>query len=45
METYLVVLYTVFFLVMLFKFQIAKIRDPWYPSGLIKADKLPEYTI
>jgi hypothetical protein len=45
METYLVVLYTVFFLVMLFKLQMAKIKGSWYPYGLIKSDNLPEYTI
>lgn len=45
MEIYLIVLYGFVFLYMFLQFQLAKIRDPWYPSGLIKADKLPEYTI
>lgn len=39
--TYLAILYGVFFLVMFLKFQLAKIRDPMYPSGLIRDNKLP----
>lgn len=41
MEPYLVILYGVFFLIMFYKFQLAKIRDPLYPCGLINSDKLP----
>lgn len=38
---YLALLYGVFFLGLFFKFQIAKIRDPMYPSGLLNDNKLP----
>jgi hypothetical protein len=38
---YMTLLYGVLFLVLFFNFQIAKIRNPMYPSGLIRDKKLP----
>ena len=35
------ILYGVLFLVWFLKFQLAKIRDPLCPSGLIRDNKLP----
>jgi hypothetical protein len=42
---YLAILYGVIFLVLFFKFQLDKIRDPLYPSGLINDNKLPSILI
>jgi hypothetical protein len=45
MEQHLVILYGVFFLIMFYKFQLDKIRDPLCPYGLINYDKLPSILI
>lgn len=42
---YLAILYGVFFLGLFLKFQLAKIRDPLCPSGLIRDNNLPSILI